>query len=92
MKFLLEFNQFMDDSFEMDFDLVEELKEVLTQYLEDIVEEKLPEIKEGFIKPYLSEKRFYAFKYAPDDEDARGKIVFSSLNNLIYYLLIDCLI
>ena len=59
MKFLLEFNEFMDDSFEMDFDLIEDLKEILTDYLEDIVEEKLPEIKEGFIKPFLCEKRFH---------------------------------
>ena len=49
----------MDDSFEMDFDLIEDLKEALTDYLEDIVEEKLPEIKEGFIKPFLCEKRFH---------------------------------
>lgn len=69
MKFLLEFNEFMDDSFKIDSELIEEIKEVLTDYLESNVEEKLPEIKEGFIKPYLSEKRFYAFKYEPDDED-----------------------
>lgn len=88
MKFLLEFNEFMDDSFAMDFDLVEELKEVLTEYLEDVVEEKLPEIKEGFIKPYLSEKRFYAFKYAPDEEDATGiNCIFISKQS--YLLPID---
>jgi len=59
MKFLLEFNEFSEyDSFELSQE-IKDLKEVLTDYLEDIVEEKLPEIKEGFIKPFLCEKRFH---------------------------------
>jgi len=72
MKFLLEFNEFTDDSFEMDFDLIDDIKDVLTDYLSDIVEESLPEIKEGFIKTYINESRFYAFKYSPNDEDTPG--------------------
>jgi len=72
MRFLLEFDQFENDSFEMDFDLIDEIKETLTDYLSDVVEESLPEIKEGFIKPYINEGRIYTFKYAPDDEDTPG--------------------
>ena len=74
MKFLLEYSQYNDDinSFHLSEELIDEIKEVLTDYLSDIVEEELPEIKEGFIKPYINEGRIYAFKYAPDDEDTTG--------------------
>ena len=74
MKFLLEYSQYNDDinSFHLSEELIDEIKEVLTDYLSDVVEEELPEIKEGFIKPYINEGRIYAFKYAPDDEDTTG--------------------
>jgi len=74
MKFLLEYSQFNDDinSFHLSEELIDEIKEVLTDYLSDVVEESLPEIKEGFIKPYINEGRFYAFKYTQDDEDTPG--------------------
>jgi hypothetical protein len=74
MKFLLEYSQYNDDinSFHLSEELIDEIKEVLTDYLSDVVEEELPEIKEGFIKHYINEGRIYAFKYAPDDEDTTG--------------------
>jgi hypothetical protein len=62
MKFLLEYSQFNDDinSFHLSKELIDEIKEVLTDYLEDVVEEKLPKIEEGRILPNFELNRLYA--------------------------------
>ena len=49
MKFLLEYNQFNNDddgSFHLSKELRDDIKEGLTDYLEDVVEERIPKIKE----------------------------------------------
>ena len=69
MKFLLEFNQFNDDSFFLSNDLVDEIKETLTDYLEYVVEERLPEINEGKISWHLGNGRIYAFDRDKNEEE-----------------------
>ena len=60
MKFLLEFNEFSeDDSFELSQEIKNDIKEVLIDYLESNVEEKLPEIKEGRVYPNFALNRLY---------------------------------
>ena len=82
MKFLLEYNQFTNDndSFHLSKELVEELKEVLTDYLEYTVEEKLPEIKEGRIYPDFSINRLYVIQSQNGIYIGRKKM----MNNAIF--------
>jgi hypothetical protein len=63
MKFLLEYNQFNNDddgSFHLSKELRDDIKEVLTDYLEDVVEERIPKIKVGKISTNFQVNRLYA--------------------------------
>jgi len=82
MKFLLEYNQFNDDdgSFHLNKELIDDIKEVLTDHLEDVVEERIPKIKEGRISENFALNRLYA-------HESRDNIYIGSkkmMNNVVF--------
>ncbi len=89
MKFLLEYNQFNNDdgSFHLSKELRDDIKEVLTDYLEDVVEEKIPKIKEGRISENFALNRLYVFESQDNiyigDEKMMNNAVFIEQQNYI---------